>query len=147
MATKQAHKAEEQKDQRYVYAVGRRKTSVVQARLYPVATPEKTPSVSVNTRDFKEYFGTERWSERALAPLRVTGLLEQFRVTLVAKGGGIAGQSDAARLAIARALVKHDIALRPTLKAEGFLVRDAREVERKKPGLKKARKSPQWAKR
>ena len=105
MATKQPAKTTESKDEiRYVYAVGRRKTAVVQARLYPIATPgDALGEVVVNERDFKEYFGTDRLQELAVSALRVTGLRAQFRVTLLAKGGGIAGQADAARLAIARA--------------------------------------------
>ena len=149
MATKQPTKVGEEKSEvRYVYAVGRRKTAVVQARLYPIDKPgEEAGEVLVNDRNSRDYFGTDRLQDLAVSGLRVTGLAAQFRVTLLAKGGGIAGQADAARLAIARALVKHDIALRPSLKAEGLFIRDAREVERKKPGLKKARKSPQWSKR
>ena len=73
--------------------------------------------------------------------------LEKCAVSVLVRGGGLSGQSDAAKLGIARALIKYDEALRPSLKAQGLLTRDARKVERKKPGLKKARRSPQWSKR
>lgn len=129
---------------RYVYAVGRRKTAVVQVRLYMQPKDEKT---LVNGRELKAYFGIDRLVTNALAPIKTVGMEEKVAVSLLAQGGGLSGQSDAAKLAIARALTKHDALLRPALKAAGFLTRDARSVERKKPGLKKARKSPQWSKR
>lgn len=131
---------------RYVYAIGRRKTATAQVRLY-VAGKSRENGITVNTRGSKEYFGTVALVANVTAPLRAAGLEEKFFVSVVTRGGGLHGQSDAAKLAVARALVKHDALLRPILKAEGFLTRDARSVERKKPGLKKARKSPQWSKR
>lgn len=148
MATTKATK-ETKKEQEYFYAVGRRKTAVLQARLYPIpAGKDATEAdITINEKDFKTYFQTIRLQNTLLAPLRTVGMIGQFRVTLVAHGGGTAGQADAARLAIARALTKYDVALRPMLKASGLLVRDARKVERKKPGLKKARRAPQWSKR
>lgn len=130
--------------ERYVYAVGRRKTAVAQVRLYP--TKEATPAV-INKRPIREYFGTEALEVVALAPLVASGLAETFMVSVVVRGGGLHGQAGAVSLGIARCLIKHDPLLRATLKALGFLTRDARMVERKKPGLKKARRSPQWAKR
>lgn len=129
----------------YFYAVGRRKTAVAQVRLYPQADV-KDVEVVVNEREMKDYFPTAQLQSLFLAPLRVLGS-QGFRVSLLVRGGGVHGQADAARLAIARALVKFDAGNRALLKANGLLVRDAREVERKKPGLKKARRSPQWAKR
>ncbi|OGI21360.1 MAG: 30S ribosomal protein S9 [Candidatus Moranbacteria bacterium RIFCSPHIGHO2_01_FULL_55_24] len=132
--------------ERYLYAVGRRKTAVAQVRLYPLATASEE-KVLVNNREARAYFGTPALEANALAPLKTAGLESNFRVSLLVRGGGMNGQSDASKLAIARALLKHDELLRPTLKAAGFLTRDARSVERKKPGLKKARKSPQWSKR
>lgn len=129
--------------ERYVYAVGRRKTASVQARIYMNTKEEST----INNRPLPKYFGTASLLANVWAPLKAVGLDEKAYFTLHAQGGGLHGQSDAAKLALARALVKHDALLRPTLKAAGYLTRDARKVERKKPGLKKARKSPQWAKR
>ncbi len=129
---------------RYLYAVGRRKTAVAQVRLYPVA---KSEGVTVNKKTIREYFGTVALEAQALLPLKTAGLEESFTVTVVVRGGGLHGQADAIKLGVARALILHDILLRPTLKALGFLTRDARAVERKKPGLKKARRAPQWSKR
>jgi small subunit ribosomal protein S9 len=128
---------------RYIYAVGRRKTASVQVRLF-VDSKEETV---INGRTLEKYFGHASLVANVLAPLKNAGYEERGAVSLLARGGGMTGQSDASKLAIARALVKHDPLLRPALKAAGFLTRDARKVERKKPGLKKARKSPQWAKR
>lgn len=130
--------------ERYTYAVGRRKTAVAQVRLYPSSKAEEA---IVNDRPLKEYFATPALQAAALAPLVSTGLTESFRVTVLVRGGGLNGQADAVKLGVARALVEHDAALRSALKAAGFMTRDARAVERKKPGLKKARRAPQWAKR
>jgi small subunit ribosomal protein S9 len=130
--------------ERYTYAVGRRKTAVAQVRLYPSSKAEEA---IVNDRPLKEYFATPALQTAALAPLVSTGLTESFRVTVLVRGGGLNGQADAVKLGVARALVEHDAALRSALKAAGFMTRDARAVERKKPGLKKARRAPQWAKR
>lgn len=131
--------------EKYVYAVGRRKTASVQARLF--LDSKEVPETIVNGRALKAYFGTASLVANILAPIKTVGMEDRATVSLLAQGGGLSGQSDASKLAIARALVKHDALLRPALKAAGFLTRDARKVERKKPGLKKARKSPQWAKR
>ncbi len=144
MATKQAEKKIET---RYVYAVGRRKTAVAEVRLFPLSEKEKDSDILVNGKLLKTYFTTTREEASALAPLKTIGAEGQFRATILARGGGKSGQADAVKLGIARALVKHDLGLRPLLKAAGFLSRDARAVERKKPGLKKARRAPQWSKR
>lgn len=131
--------------ERYVYAVGRRKTSIARVRLYQTAGEKK--EVVVNNRPLREYFGTASLESIILAPFNAVGLANNFRVSVIARGGGLHGQADAIKLGIARSLIKHDPLLRPTLKALGFLTRDARIVERKKPGLKKARRAPQWQKR
>ncbi len=130
--------------ERYVYAVGRRKTAVAQVRLYAAS---KAEGAIVNKRPIREYFGTPALETVALAPLKTVGLENAFSVTILVRGGGLHGQAGAIKLGVARALFKHDALLRPVLKAQGFLTRDSRAVERKKPGLKKARRSPQWAKR
>ena len=132
-------------DEVYFYAVGRRKTAVAQVRLY-VDEKATEPGVMVNDREMNDYFPTTQLQNIFMAPFRVLGALG-YRITLLVRGGGVHGQADAARLAIARALVKLDAGNRALLKANGLLVRDAREVERKKPGLKKARRAPQWSKR
>lgn len=134
------------KDSQYFYAVGRRKTSVAQVRIYPSKKAEDK-DLTVNTREMREYFPGVIMQSTFEAPLRETGLQEKFKVSVLVRGGGINSQVEAIRLGIARALIKFDETLRPTLKANGFLSRDSRKVERKKPGLKKARRAPQWAKR
>jgi small subunit ribosomal protein S9 len=151
MATKQeqAKTAPKQKKQAakepYFYAVGRRKTATAQARLY-VDVKLTEPVITVNERESAEYFPTAQLQNIFMAPLKVLGG-NGYRISLLVRGGGVHGQADAARLAIARTLVKLDAGNRALLKANGLLIRDAREVERKKPGLKKARRSPQWSKR
>jgi small subunit ribosomal protein S9 len=130
---------------KYYYAVGKRKTSVAQVRIYAV-DKESRGSV-VNGKDVKEYFTIERHAEAVFAPLAAAGLAEKFDVSVKVNGGGIMGQAEAARLGVARAIVVFDENLKKTLKDLGFLTRDARIVERKKPGKRKARRSPQWAKR
>ncbi|OGI15409.1 MAG: 30S ribosomal protein S9 [Candidatus Moranbacteria bacterium RIFCSPHIGHO2_12_FULL_54_9] len=129
---------------RYLYAVGRRKTAIAQVRLYPSKQAEE---VIVNSRPIREYFGTAALEAKALLPLKASGMEDSFTVSVVVRGGGLNGQADAIKLGVARCLIKHDLLLRPTLKALGYLTRDSRAVERKKPGLKKARRAPQWAKR
>ena len=129
---------------RYLYAVGRRKTAVAQVRLYPV---DKAETAVVNGKAIRTYFGTAALEATALSPLKIAGLEETFTITVLVRGGGLHGQADAVKLGVARALLKHDALLRSTLKAQGLLTRDARAVERKKPGLKKARRAPQWSKR
>ncbi len=131
---------------RYVYAVGRRKTAVAQVRFYP-ETKEAGMSILVNDRPYAEYFNTTSQREAVIAPLKTAGREKQVEVTVHVRGGGLSGQADAVKLGIARALVEHDALLRPALRAESLLTRDPRAVERKKPGLKKARRAPQWAKR
>lgn len=152
MATKQAQtetttKAKKKAaDSVYFYAVGRRKTAVAQVRLY-AEDNAKESEITVNDRKMKEYFPTVQLQNIFLAPFKVLGNQGKFRVSLLVRGGGVTGQADAARLAIARALVKAAPENRTILKAHDLLIRDARKVERKKPGLKKARRSPQWSKR
>ncbi|MCD6289376.1 MAG: 30S ribosomal protein S9 [Anaerolineae bacterium] len=127
---------------RYIEAVGRRKTASARVRLYP-----GTGTIVVNDRSLDEYFPREFLVHRMLEPLRVTGTEGRFNITIQVKGGGITGQADAIRLGIARALVETDENLRPVLRSYGLLTRDARAKERKKPGLKRARKAPQYTKR
>ena len=139
-------KAPEEKAEvgKYFYAVGKRKTAIAQVRIYPPDTPT---DVLVNDKKLELYFSVERFSDVVKSALNSVGLSEKFNITVKVIGGGINAQAEAIRLGISRALIKFDENLRKTLKAQGFLTRDARVVERKKPGLKKARKSPQWAKR
>lgn len=135
---------EKAKVEKYFYAVGKRKTAIAQVRIYPTDTPADT---LVNGKELVAYFSVLRFSETVKSALNCVGLAEKFNVTVKVVGGGVNAQAEAIRLGISRALIKFDENLRKILKAQGFLTRDARIVERKKPGLKKARKSPQWAKR
>lgn len=128
---------------RYVAAVGRRKTAVARARL---VAGSKGISVSVNGKDFKKYFPLGKLQATVTAPLAAVSM-KDADVSVRAKGGGMRAQAEAVRLAIARALVEVDAANRPRLKTLGFLKRDPRMVERKKPGLRKARRPQQWRKR
>lgn len=120
---------------------GRRKEAVARVRLVP-----GSGKVTVNNREAKDYFGRQQLVDNALAPLRVTETLELFDVVARLDGGGTTGQAGALRLGIARALLEAG-EYRPELKRAGFLTRDSRAVERKKYGLKKARKRPQFSKR
>jgi small subunit ribosomal protein S9 len=122
--------------------VGRRKTSVVRVRLL-----DGEGKVFVNGKKLEEYFPTMATRLRVLEPLRIVGADTRFDVHAIAEGGGTTGQTDALRLGIARALIEIDPELRPQLKRAGFLRRDPRAVERKKYGLRKARKAPQYTKR
>ncbi|HHH12535.1 MAG TPA: 30S ribosomal protein S9 [Candidatus Moranbacteria bacterium] len=130
----------------YIYAVGRRKSATAQIRLYK-KSENKDLSHTVNGRPLSEYFPLVRAQKTFLSPLEQAGLTDEFVVSAVIVGGGVTGQVEAARHGIARALVLHSETLRPVLKAHGFLRRDPRVVERKKPGLRKARRATQWRKR
>lgn len=130
---------------KYLYAVGKRKSSIAQVRLYPVDATSK--DIIVNGKNIKTYFTIERYTDVVKAPLVVAGLDGKFEISIKVVGGGIMGQSEAARLGVAIALVIFDENLKKSLKDNGYLTRDARVVERKKPGKRKARRSPQWAKR
>lgn len=121
---------------------GKRKTSVARVILRP-----GDGATWVNGRKLEEYFPREALRTLATAPLRVAGVEGRFDLRVRLHGGGVSGQAGALRHGIARALVEADPTLRVSLKREGFLTRDARQVERKKAGLKKARKAPQFSKR
>ena len=121
---------------------GRRKEAVARVRLVP-----GSGEFTVNGRTLDEYFPTRVHRMVAQAPLRLVGREKDYDVIASIRGGGISGQAGAIRLGIARALIEIDPELRPQLKAEGYLMRDAREKERRKYGLKKARKAPQYSKR
>ena len=131
------------KEGTYIESVGRRKTAVARARL----TPGTRTAVVINGKDINAYFPTDTLRATALGPFLKVALPTQFDVTVRVTGGGIAGQATAVRHAISRALIEHDISLRGALKAEGYLKRDPRAKERRKPGLVKARKRKQWSKR
>ncbi|MCS7230628.1 MAG: 30S ribosomal protein S9 [Elusimicrobiota bacterium] len=126
-----------------IRATGRRKTSVAVAVL-----KNGTGKITINNKTLDEYFGGNLTQKtQVISPLVLTGLKDKLDIEVEAKGGGITGQADAIKLAIARALVIYNPDLRATLKKAGMLRRDPRMVERKKPGKPKARKSFQWTKR
>jgi small subunit ribosomal protein S9 len=126
----------------YVEAVGRRKTATCRVRLYP-----GTGEIVVNDLPVDRYFGRELDRMILKQPLTLVGAEGTYNISIHVNGGGESGQASAVRLGIARALIVSDANLRPALKAAGFLTRDARAKERKKPGLKRARKAPQYTKR
>lgn len=129
-------------DPAYFYATGRRKTSVARVRLTP-----GDGVLVINDRPPSEYFGRRDLETVVTQPLRVTDTLGRFVASIKVNGGGISGQAGAVCHGIARALVVADSELRPALKRAGLLTRDPREKERKKYGLKRARKAPQYTKR
>lgn len=124
------------------YGTGRRKNAIARVRLLP-----GEGKVTVNNRDLEEYFGKKTLEMIVKQPLNLTNTLSQFNVVASVNGGGTTGQAGAVRLGIARALLKADANLRPALKKAGFLTRDPRMKERKKYGLRKARRAPQFSKR
>ena len=126
----------------YFYGTGRRKKSVARVRLYA-----GTGSVKINDRDIDEYFGLETLKLIVRQPLTLTGTAEKFDVECRVAGGGVTGQAGAIRHGIARALLEVNPEYRAALKAAGFLTRDPRMKERKKYGLKAARRAPQFSKR
>lgn len=128
-------------------AVGRRKSSTARVRILRRKDNSGTHALTVNTRDIKTYLPHQSVQNWALAPLMITDLFEQFDIVVNVRGGGVSGQAGAIRLGIARALVSYNEDLRSVLRRAGCLTRDARETERKKFGLKKARKNEQYSKR
>ncbi len=129
--------------QRYFYGTGRRKSAVARVRLYPGAG-----EFTINGKTSSEYFGgRDLYQQMLRQPLQLTNSLDRFNVVVRVVGGGVTGQAGAIRHGIARALTRADEEFRPGLKRAGMLTRDARVKERKKVGLKRARKAPQYTKR
>ena len=126
----------------YYYGTGRRKSSVARVRVYP-----GTGKITINDRDINDYFGLETLKLIVRQPLALTGTTEKFDIVVRVAGGGVTGQAGAIRHGLSRALLQFDENLRPTLKKAGFLTRDPRMKERKKYGLKGARRAPQFSKR
>ncbi|MEZ4636498.1 MAG: 30S ribosomal protein S9 [Caldilineaceae bacterium] len=126
----------------YTEAVGRRKSATARVRIYP-----GNGDIVVNDKALADYFGREQDQVMLRQPLVLTGTQGSFNVSVHVKGGGESGQAQAARHGVARFLCGVDANLRGALKSAGFLTRDARVKERKKPGLKRARKAPQYTKR
>lgn len=128
----------------YYYGMGRRKTAVARVRLFP----NGDGSVIVNGKNSRAYFGQrEALTSTVIAPLRLLEVADQYNMTVRVVGGGTSGQAGAIRHGVARALVRLNPEWKPALRKAGFLTRDPRMKERKKPGLKRARKAPQYTKR
>ena len=126
----------------YFYGTGRRKSSVARVRIY-----NGTGKFTINGRDIDDYFGLETLKVIARQPLALTGNLDKFDIVCKVSGGGVTGQAGAIRHGLSRALLQYDAELRSALKKAGFLTRDPRMKERKKYGLKGARRAPQFSKR
>ena len=126
----------------YFYGTGRRKSSVARVRVYP-----GTGKITINDRDIDDYFGLETLKLIVRQPLALTDNLDKFDIVCTVAGGGVTGQAGAIRHGVSRALLEFDAELRPALKKAGFLTRDPRMKERKKYGLKAARRAPQFSKR
>ncbi|TLX60317.1 30S ribosomal protein S9 [Stutzerimonas nosocomialis] len=124
------------------YGTGRRKTATARVFLRP-----GTGKISINNRALDNFFGRETARMVVRQPLELTSTVEKFDVYVTVLGGGVSGQAGAIRHGISRALIEYDETLRSPLRKAGFVTRDAREVERKKVGLRKARKRPQYSKR
>ncbi len=128
---------------KFIPALGKRKTAVAQVRLYQ----NGKGIIMINQQKINQYFPVVLLGNIVNQPLKLTGHLRDLNISILVRGGGKKTQAEAVRHGIVRALVKFDKELRPSLKAKGWMTRDARKKERKKPGLKKARRAPQWSKR
>lgn len=128
--------------ERYFYATGGRKTAQALVRLRM-----KKGAFTVNGKEYAQYFRLPNHQSTAISPLTLTKLFDETSAEIKVKGGGLNAQAEAVRNAVAKALVKFNQDLKLSLRREGFITRDSRMVERKKYGLKKARRAPQWAKR
>jgi small subunit ribosomal protein S9 len=130
-------------DKKYISAIGRRKTATAQVRI----TPASKMTYIINDKALDEYFSVDNLRTIVKAPFMETEQKDDFTVSVIVRGGGISAQAEAIRHGIARALIKYNEELRGDLKSAGYLKRDPRSKERKKPGLVKARKRPAWSKR
>lgn len=130
-------------EEHYYEGVGRRKAARARVRLFP----DGDGTILINNKPMNEYFSRNWDVVRLTEPLKATGSETRFNVTVLVEGGGMSGQAGAIELGIARALLKANPEHKSVLRSKGLLTRDAREKERKKPGLKRARKAPQYTKR
>ena len=128
---------------KYFEGIGRRKTSIARVRI----SVQKEKTFSINEKSLENYFPTKSLQLIILSPLSLTDCLDKFKVSIKVKGGGVSSQAEAVRHGLARALILFNAELRKSLKKAGFLKRDPRMRERKKFGLKRARRAPQWQKR
>lgn len=130
-------------EKKYISAIGRRKTASARVRI----TPDSKMTYVINNKALDEYFSVEDFKKIVQAPFMETERKDDFHVSVIVKGGGISAQAEAIRHGISRALIEYNEELRGGLKSSGYLKRDPRSKERKKPGLRKARKRPAWSKR
>lgn len=142
----------ESKAEKYYEAVGRRKEATARVRVYTKKSTDLQPSedqaiIVINDKPYFEYFNSPALQEMVDAPLKKLKSLNRFKATVKVKGGGMAGQADAIKFGLSRALVLFDPNFSKKLRKAGYLTRDSREKERRKYGLKKARKAPAWSKR
>jgi len=146
---KEIIRSKPEKKTKYYEAVGRRKTAVARVRLYTSNPSESVleGNLTINNKPYKEFFPGLELQNIIEASLKRLKALNRFRATIKVKGGGLKGQAEAIRHGLARTLVLFDSNFRKKLKKEGYLTRDPRRKERKKFGLKKARRAPQWSKR
>ncbi len=128
----------------YLYATGKRKSAIARIRIYPRKTDKV---ILINDKKLNEYFPTVELQNIVISPLKKLDLLNKYYITIKVIGGGYKSQAESVRHGISRILVSINSDYRKTLKGEGLLTRDSRKKERKKPGLKRARRAPQWAKR
>jgi len=128
----------------YIFAVGRRKTAIARVRLH---AKDSRGDIQINEKDYKEIFPDFEFQKIIEEPLKKVNLFGKYFISIKVRGGGKRGQAEAVRHGIARAILKLDESLKKTLRSAGYLTRDSRKKERKKPGLKRARRAPQWAKR
>lgn len=136
------------KPRQYYEAVGRRKRAIARVRLFTCRPFEgEKAKISINSKDYTDFFPTLELQQSAASPLQKMKSVNRFEATVKVKGGGIKGQAEAIRHGLARTLVKFNADFSKKLKRVGYLRRDPRKIERKKPGLKKARRAPQWKKR
>lgn len=142
MATSSDKTAKDVKQSKYIEAVGRRKESIARVRF-----TNESPGLIINNKTLDQYFPLLTLQNKVLSPLKETNTENKFFISVHVKGGGMTGQAEAIRLGISRCLVKMDPNFKSILREKGFLTRDSRVVERKKYGLKKARRAPQWQKR
>lgn len=128
----------------YLFAAGKRKTAVARVRLYPKKSEGK---FIVNDKNYQEYFPYFEFQKIVVSPLEHLGLSGKYNITIKVAGGGVRGQAESIRHGLARVLLQLDEKYHKPLRAAGYLTRDARKKERKKPGLKRARRAPQFSKR
>jgi small subunit ribosomal protein S9 len=135
-------KIKKTKKTKYIEAIGRRKEAVARVRL-----SKETPGIVINDKTLEQYFSLLSMQNKVLSPFKETKIENKFFISIKVKGGGITGQAEAIRLGISRCLAQINEKIKPLLREKGLLTRDSRVVERKKYGLKKARRAPQWQKR